>query len=83
MLNLTCPDFDVITHSAVEKLGGKKGKDGIRGILKKDTDMFNLQAERKSIEWNLSGGHLTGDVCPCESAVTFCAQTLEAKSHPH
>lgn len=85
MLNLTCPDFDVITHAAVEKdeRGKKKGKDGIRGILRKDTDMLNLRAERESREWILSGGHLSRAVCPRESAVTFCAQTLEGKSHAH
>lgn len=58
MLNRTCSEFDVITHSVVEKFPPAKNekKKLIYGILRKD-----LTCEEKEKRMVLSGGHLTED----------------------
>lgn len=87
MLNLTRSEFDVITLSVVEKFSSAKTaqekKNVILGILRKGLTLA-LQAERKKYRMGLSGGHLTRDVCLCESTVTFywpSLRGLEGKSY--
>lgn len=54
MLNRTCSEFDVITHTVVEKFLPAKN-DVIHGILRKDLTC----EEKKKKRMVLSGGHLT------------------------